>query len=271
MPSNRFVRTYALDDIAIRSGGDGRTVEAYAAVFDSPTDISDRYGQYSEVIAPTAFARTIDQRGTRFGVFYNHGLTLHGTPSERGSMPIGTPEEVRADARGLWTVTRYNATPLADEALEAIKTGAITGQSFAGRFVKSDRPTPRGGFRAADDGSLTTVTRTEIALVEYGPTPMPAYEDAAIVGVRQQCACGGRGTTIEFEIDIDGGGKPPEADGCTCDCADCQAAHPQTTDPGDSGGRLALPEIDPRGAHSIRLQINRNLTRLMARERGLLP
>jgi multiple sugar transport system substrate-binding protein len=31
-----FVRTVALDDIRIRSGGDGRTVEAYAAVFDDP-------------------------------------------------------------------------------------------------------------------------------------------------------------------------------------------------------------------------------------------
>ena len=270
MASNRFVRTYTLDGIAIRAGGDGRTVEAYAAVFDTPTDIFDRYGEYSEVISPGAFERTISQRGTRFGVFYNHGLTLHGTPSERGSMPIGTPEEVRADGRGLFTVTRYNATPLADEALEAIKTGAITGQSFAGRFVKSDKATPRGGFRPAEDGTLTTVTRTEIALVEYGPTPMPAYEDAAIVVVRQQCACGGRGTTIEFEIDIDGGGKPPEAAGCTCDCAECQAAHPETSDPGDSGGRLALPGTDPRGAHSGRLIIRNNLTRLMARERGLL-
>ena len=265
MPSNRFVRTYALDDIAIRSGGDGRTVEAYAAVFDSPTDISDRYGEYSEVIAPAAFDRTLAQRGTRFSVFFNHGLTLYGTPSERGSMPIGTPVEVRADARGLWTVTRYNSTPLADEALEAIKTGAITGQSFHGRFVKSDTPTPRGGFRAAADGSLTVVTRTEIALVEYGPTPMPAYEDAAIVGVRQACACGDRGTTIE--IQVDGGGEPPD---CSCDCEACRAAHPETSDAGDAGDRIALPEDDPRGAHSSRLQINRNLTRLRARERGLL-
>lgn len=265
--SQTFLRTYALDDITIRSGGDGRTVEAYAAVFDSPAPISDRYGQYLEAVAPGAFERTLANRGTRFGVFFNHGLTLHGTPSERGSMPIGTPEEVRADARGLWTVTRYNRTPLADEALEAIKTGAITGQSFAGRFVKSDKPTPRGGFRAADDGSLTTVTRTEIALTEYGPTPFPAYESAAIVGVRNGgCTCADRGTTIE--IQVDGGGEPPE---CSCDCEACQAAHPESSDPaGDAGGRTAVPEDDPRAAHSPRLTIIRNLTRLRARERGLL-
>jgi hypothetical protein len=45
-----FVRAWALDDIRIRSGGDGRTVEAYAAVFDTPTEVHDQDGHYNEVI-----------------------------------------------------------------------------------------------------------------------------------------------------------------------------------------------------------------------------
>lgn len=181
---NEFTRAYPLEDISIRSGGDGRTVEAYAAVFDVETPINDRDGQYKERIASNAFNKTLADRGTSFGVLYNHGMTIYGTPSDRGSMPIGTPLEVRADARGLYTVTRYNNTPLAEEALEAIKSGAIRAQSFQGRFIRSDKPTPRGGFRAASDGSLPVVTRQEIALKEYGPTPFPAYEAAEIVGVR---------------------------------------------------------------------------------------
>ena len=41
--SMTYLRTWALDDIQIsRSHGDGRTVEAYAAVFDTPTEINDR-------------------------------------------------------------------------------------------------------------------------------------------------------------------------------------------------------------------------------------
>src|SRR5262249_50896293 len=35
LPPVSYTRSYVLDDISIRAGGDGRTVEAYAAVFDS--------------------------------------------------------------------------------------------------------------------------------------------------------------------------------------------------------------------------------------------
>jgi phage head maturation protease len=43
---------------------------------------------------------------------------------------------------------------------------------------------PRGGFRADAAGACQLVTRQEINLREYGPTPFPAYSDAAIMGVR---------------------------------------------------------------------------------------
>lgn len=174
-------RSFALDDIRRSRTGDGRTVEAYAAVFDSPSEITDRDGHYLEQIHRTAFNRTLSHRGTAFGVFYNHGKTLYGTASDRASVPLGTPVEVRADNRGLLTVTRYNKTPLADDVLEAIDNGDIRGQSFTGRILRS---TPeRGPFRSRN-GELTLVTRHEVGLIEYGPTPFPAYEDAEIVGRR---------------------------------------------------------------------------------------
>ena len=184
--SDVFMRSFALQDLAVRSGGDGRTVEAYAAVFDLPAEIKDGQGNYIEVIDRAAFNRTINNNSHRVGVFYNHGMNLHGQPSDRGSVPIGTPLEIRADDKGLLTVTRYNETPLADEILEVIKTGGIAGYSFTGRLIRSDpnRP-PRGGFgRDIRTGQLPTVRRHELGLAEYGPTPMPAYSQAAIVGVR---------------------------------------------------------------------------------------
>jgi HK97 family phage prohead protease len=176
-----FTRSYPLEDIKVRSGGDGRTVEAYASVFGTPAEIKDQDGHYNEVIGRSAFDKTIAERGLKFGVFYNHGMTLHGTPSERHSMPIGTPIEIRADQRGVLTVTKYNRTQLADEVLESIREGAITGQSFSGRMIQSSPGRPP--YRARN-GTVPTVTRTEIAMREYGPTPLPAYEDAGIVGVR---------------------------------------------------------------------------------------
>lgn len=174
-------RVVALDDIQIRAGGDGRTVTAYAAVFDSPSEIQDQDGHYLEQIGRSAFDKTLQERAGRIGVFYNHARTVHGTPSESGSVPIGTPLEIRTDGRGLLTVTRYNKTPLADAVLESIRNGDITGQSFTGRFFKSD---PQGPYLPSRSGALTLVTRREIGLVEYGPTPIPAYSDAEIIGVR---------------------------------------------------------------------------------------
>ena len=181
-------RTFPLEDIRIDPGGDGRTVTAYAAVFDTPTQISDFEGDYIERIHPAAFNKAIRDaapQGKRTTwltrVLFNHGMTTYGTPSDRGSMPIGTPQSITADSRGLLTVTRYNNTPLADEALDAIKSGSITAQSFQGRFVRSDK---KGPFRVGQDGELTTVTRQEVTLKEYGPAVFAAYPDAEIVGVR---------------------------------------------------------------------------------------
>jgi HK97 family phage prohead protease len=189
-----FMRMYPLEDMhIIRSadGGDGRTVEAFAAVFGQEAEISDHEGHYVEVIEPTAFNRAIDHASRARGgfpgavkVLYNHGMTIQGTPSERFSMPIGTPVEIRAEARGLLTRTRYSETPLADEVLESIRSGSITSQSFTGRIMRSDPQLRRGDRYRPRGGSLQTVRRTELGLREYGPVLWPAYSGAEILGVR---------------------------------------------------------------------------------------
>jgi phage head maturation protease len=190
-----FMRSFPLEDIHIKRGGDGRTVEAYAAVFNVEAEIQDFEGHYNEVVDPVAFDKAIGRarpqnggQGWRVGVFYNHGLTIHGTPSERGSMPLGTPEDIRPDSRGLLTVSRYSKTEQADEVLELINSGAINAQSFTGRLIRSDpalsRSDRRRGGYTPVNGQLQTVRRLELGLTEYGPTPMPAYQSAAIMGVR---------------------------------------------------------------------------------------
>ena len=186
-----FVRAVALEDIRIRSGGTGRTVEAYAAVFNEPAEVMDQDGHYYEVNDPTAFNRSIKQHGGRFPVIYHHGMTLAGTPSDRGSVPIGVSTEVRADKRGVLTVSEYGTSELADEVLESIRMGAVKAQSYGGRFVRSDpmlRPGQR--YRPTSAGSLRTVRRLEVAMREFGPTPFPAFTGAAITGIRAQALLG---------------------------------------------------------------------------------
>lgn len=186
-----YVRSFPLEDVSVRTGKTGREVTAYAAVFNTPTEIHDQDGHYNEELDPVVFNRAISDSAPaggrtnwRVGVFYNHGMTLMGTPSDRHSMPIGVPLEIKPDARGLLTRTMYHRSDFADEIVEGLESGAIPGYSFSGRFLRSTPLIPRGGFRADRGGSLRTVRRMESTLREYGPTPFPAYPDAAILGVR---------------------------------------------------------------------------------------
>jgi HK97 family phage prohead protease len=177
------VRAVALDDATVR----GRTVEAYAAVFDIPAEVVDQDGHYREIIDPKAFNKTISDNARRgWPVFYNHGMTPHGTPSDRWSTPLGVPEEVRVDGRGLYTRTRFAETPDADQILELIRNGAVSGYSFTGRFVRSDPARRRSSplLRPSTDGTLRTVRRLEATLVEFGPTATPVHQAAEILGVR---------------------------------------------------------------------------------------
>jgi len=189
-----YFRTYELEDIHIvrTAQGDstGRLVEAYATAFNAPAEIHDFEGHYVEEIDPAAFNKVLADIGRSragFGkvkVMYNHGMTIHGTPSERGSMPIATPVDIRPEARGLLTLARYSDTPFADEVLENIRNGSITAQSFTGRIVRSDPQLRPGDRHRPRGGQLPRVRRTELGLKEFGPTPFEAYSGAEILGVR---------------------------------------------------------------------------------------
>jgi len=206
----------------------GRVVEAYAAVYDIPVVIKDHEGHYEEEIMRTAFddiLREIDpSRNKGFWnatCLYNHGMTVHGTPAERFSLPAGVPKHISSEGKGLLTRTEYAPTPLGDELLTLVDMGALRSQSFTGGIVRSDPPLrgPGDRYRRTMGGQLQRVKRWILGLREYGLTPFAAYTGAEVLGVRMQLPDGfgyadDAGPDPDADAlaghDGDGTGGPPE-------------------------------------------------------------
>src|SRR6476660_3460273 len=107
-------RVIPVRDIRVRSradGGDGRTVDAYCAVFNTPTEIYDEDGHYLEQNDPHAFDKSLTQRRDQIFCVYNHAKTRSGTPSDRFSVPLGEVVDIKPDGYGLMTSTRFNPDP----------------------------------------------------------------------------------------------------------------------------------------------------------------
>lgn len=191
---SELFRSYPIEDahIVTRAEGDGsgRLVEAYCAVFDEPAEIRDHEGHYEEEIDRTAFNKRIaDVERSRAGyglvkVMYNHAMTIHGTPSERFSLPCAVTKHISAEGRGVLTRAFYPDTPLGNEVLELWRSGAVSAQSFSGQIIRSTPALRRGDRYRPAGGQLTRVRRLELGLREFGPTPFPAYSGAELVGVR---------------------------------------------------------------------------------------
>lgn len=170
-------RSFAIDDLIVRSDGDGRTVEAYAAVFGQPTEIRDQYGHYYETIDRTAFDGVL-KRNVKPAVFFNHGRDIFGNPSDKWSAPVAVHRSASTDGRGLRVSSWYVNTPAGDEALELIRSGAVDGFSFSGK------PNRSRTIAAAKGDDLPTVVRQELSLAEYGPAVFRAYEGARVLAMR---------------------------------------------------------------------------------------
>lgn len=219
------VRSVPLLDFEIERGGDGRTVVAYAATFDDPYEVRDFDGHYDETINRAAFNRTIGRGAQGVQVLYNHGRTISGTPSSEFSMPVAVPVEVKAEARGLLTRSRYLKHDLAESVLEMWREGAIRAQSFRGPIIRSATPRPGPNGRPI-------IERLELGLVEYGPAPFAVNFGADLVAIRsalledrlsalgelsdeeraELAAALTSGTLLTAPVDAPGGEADPESD-----------------------------------------------------------
>ena len=154
-------------DFRPSEGGDGLTLEGYAAVFNTPTRIDSWEGRFDEVIAPGAFKRTINAKGpSGIRLQFNHGQDVMF-----GELPIGAIEELREDVRGLYVRARLHDNWFTEPIRDAIASGAVSGMSFRFKVHDDERDT---------SGDVELRTIRELELFEAGPVVWPAYPDTTV-------------------------------------------------------------------------------------------
>jgi HK97 family phage prohead protease len=126
------VRTF---EFRAADSGDGQTLEGYAAVYDTWTDIRDAVGTFRERIMPNAFKRSLGQK-TPVMQFD------HGQHPLIGSLPIASIKRLREDARGLYVEARVFDNWLTEPLRDAIREEAIKGMSFRFSSVEDSGPHP---------------------------------------------------------------------------------------------------------------------------------
>jgi HK97 family phage prohead protease len=160
------VRSYAFEWDE-RAKGDGRTLEGYAAVFNSPTRIRDIGGDFDELIHPGAFARSIR---TRMPILQWD----HGKDPRVGTVPIGAIQDLAEDSKGLHVRGRLFDNAVVEPVRQAIEARAVRGMSFRfGVPAKGDTWTRRSG-----DVDLRGIRDADVH--ELGPVAFPAYDDTSV-------------------------------------------------------------------------------------------
>lgn len=150
-----------------RASEDGRTLEGYAAVFDSPTRIRDMKGPFEETIRRGAFERSLSQRMPIL-------QWDHGRDPAVGTAPIGDIQELREDDHGLFVRARMYDHPSTERVRLAIKGRQIRGMSF--RFEVPDEAGEKWTHR--DGMDRRDILDADIH--ELGPVAFPAYRDTSV-------------------------------------------------------------------------------------------
>jgi len=172
MPTAEIERRTIVSDTAIEyreaDNGEKRPViVGYAAVFDS---LSKNLGGFVESINPRAFDEVLTSNPDVVGVF-NHDKNMILARTSNGTMKL------KADPYGLRYEMMPPKTKAADDVVELISGGYVTGSSFA--FAVSRE----GGdsWSTGPDGVRRREIRSISLLDDVGPVVRPAYEASSVV------------------------------------------------------------------------------------------
>lgn len=138
----------------LRAAAEEGIIEGYAAVWNT-------VDSYDSTFQRGAFTKTLQERGHRVKILWNHEDEV-----------IGKPLEIREDDKGLFVRAQLVlSVPKAREVYDLVKAGAIDTFSF--------------GFRTIKDKWVNSVrTITEVMLLEISPVIFEANNNAVITGVR---------------------------------------------------------------------------------------
>lgn len=192
------------------------TLEGYAAVFNNDTLIDSWEGTFNERIAPGAFTKTLQDRGDKIKVLFNHGFD----PSI-GDKPLGKPRAMEERSRGLWVEVPLDDTSYNRDLVASLRSGALDGMSFRFSVVREE---------IDDSADIPLRTLREVKLYEFGPVTFPAYE-ATTAGVRAREAYQAWRTAHPTESTGPSGIDVDESDAATSGTSDESPDTPPTEAP----------------------------------------
>lgn len=153
-------RTFNIEFRASEDDG-GRTIEGYAALYDSE---SEELWGFTETIEPGAFDNA-DLSDVR--ALMNHDPNLILARSASGTMQLGT------DQKGLWYRFEAPDTTFGNDFLTMVKRGDISQSSFA-FTIKED------SWEDLEGGNTLRHIRQIDKVFDVSPVTYPAYEKTSV-------------------------------------------------------------------------------------------
>lgn len=192
IPLQRTVKWTRAEAAADTEPGDGYSIDGYASVFDSPTEIHSWEGSFTEVVDKGATKKSLRE-----------GLPKlqfdHGYHPLLGGLPLGRWDTGNEDDHGMYLAGRMRQNWLIEPFAEAIREQDVDGMSIRFSVVR-EKWVDKDGKEIKDDdelfellywgaGDRGPITRhlREIKVAEAGPVVWPAYKDTS-VGARSDGA-----------------------------------------------------------------------------------
>lgn len=127
----RFVRQFDVRAEVRAAAGGNLTLDGYASVTDTPYSVSDWLGEYTELVASGAFAKTLTEQDD-VRLLLNHD----GLPMARTSAGTMTLDE---DDTGLHVVAELDKrSSLTNDVAVALERGDLSQMSFAFSVTRQD-------------------------------------------------------------------------------------------------------------------------------------